>query len=225
MPLMNTDGWLPFAPISNTDTSYGFGWANGQYRGFRKYWHDGGTLGHTTLLNLLPDVNVGVFMSINGIDGVEEMAEDLMFYYTADLMLGLEPWLTVQQVCGLKKVIDDEVAADRLRARKHARGRSTQQQQQQEPGNEYSGIYTNGAYGIWQIAADFTSQLNTATLNFTSTSTKDVYTLVPTGVFGQLAQGATLIGEFVRDGTGAVTALAVPFNAPAQNLPYVFVRA
>ncbi|XP_076452707.1 uncharacterized protein LOC143288243 [Babylonia areolata] len=104
----------PRFPASYADLGYGFAWFIAQYRGYTLVWsvnkptdllssgyhlvhHPGLFPGYHSLLALFPDLGTGVFIAINGSDYKNTVKA--IFYYIADLLLGLSPWLTAETAC------------------------------------------------------------------------------------------------------------------------------
>ena len=67
--------------------------------------HSGGLISYITLLWTLPDLNIGVYASVNGPgygsnSGIHNIVS---FYYIVDHLLGLEPWLNQTTACTFPK--------------------------------------------------------------------------------------------------------------------------
>ena len=60
--------------------------------------HSGDLAGLHSLLTLLPDMNIGLFSSVNGAD-LTSNGRRLFHSYIMDVLLGLEPWLNTSTVC------------------------------------------------------------------------------------------------------------------------------
>ncbi|KAH3838087.1 hypothetical protein DPMN_111493 [Dreissena polymorpha] len=58
----------PLASFTVTETGYAFGWKTGHYKGYQMLRHTGTTFGYSSLVTLLPDVNIGVFTTMTGYD-------------------------------------------------------------------------------------------------------------------------------------------------------------
>ena len=59
---------LAFSPGPATDhaeTSYGFGWYLGEYRGLKEIWHSGNTIGFTTRIARFPEKKFTVIILAN----------------------------------------------------------------------------------------------------------------------------------------------------------------
>ena len=71
------------------------------FTGFKNVWHSGGLDSYRTLLWTFPDMDIGLFTSVNG-PGVGTdayMHRIATFYYLSDNLLGLEPWLNESTAC------------------------------------------------------------------------------------------------------------------------------
>lgn len=66
----------------------------------------GSTIGHTTLVFLIPDEDLGVYMSGNN-QRVDGRVESLVSLFVTDLLLGLDPWLDVPAACGFPCSVAD----------------------------------------------------------------------------------------------------------------------
>lgn len=63
-------------------------------------WHSGIILGYLTLLTLLPDLDIGIFISTNGPGTMNtSFARSEVSYYITDLLLRLDPWLNNANAC------------------------------------------------------------------------------------------------------------------------------
>ena len=96
-PFSRAGLYKPDFPSSYILTDYGMGWISGVYDGGYTIFHDGSTLTHTSHLAMMPHYRLGVFQSaIGGRNQADvELAEDLIFFYAVDLLLGNEPWLNI----------------------------------------------------------------------------------------------------------------------------------
>ncbi len=63
--------------------------------------HQGGTVGFTTHLSFLPDVNIGVFLSFN--TGEDVLSCFIIAMYIKDILLEEEPWLNLTTACTIPK--------------------------------------------------------------------------------------------------------------------------
>ena len=67
--------------------------------------HNGGLISYITLLWTIPDLNIGVYASVNGPGyGSNSGNHNIVsFYYIVDHLLGLEPWLNQTTACTFPK--------------------------------------------------------------------------------------------------------------------------
>ena len=73
--------------------------------GYKILSHSGGLFSYITLLWTIPDLNVGVYASVNGpgygsYSGIHNIVS---FYYIVDHLLGLKPWLNQTTACTFPK--------------------------------------------------------------------------------------------------------------------------
>ncbi|XP_025081576.1 uncharacterized protein LOC112556622 isoform X2 [Pomacea canaliculata] len=88
-------------PVRDISEGYGLFWFLNKYRGFKICWHGGGLYSHYTLAWMIPEKEIGLYISINGYSGDSKpfsIVESLV-YYTADLLLGYQPWLDQKSIC------------------------------------------------------------------------------------------------------------------------------
>lgn len=99
--LMNRFLTRPQWPVEDTQLGYGYGWFVSVYRGYKSFWHSGGLFSHTTLFGAYPDMDIGIFASVNGPDFWNESSTHLttVLYYLSDHLLELEPWLNETTAC------------------------------------------------------------------------------------------------------------------------------
>jgi len=83
----------PFFPAAFHTQTYGVGWLRGDYRGTTMLWHNGGTIGHTTFVVLLPIYKLSVTILSNsdtlGISGLP------IIFTALDLALDEKLWINV----------------------------------------------------------------------------------------------------------------------------------
>ncbi|XP_060560761.1 uncharacterized protein LOC132720615 [Ruditapes philippinarum] len=91
----------PEFPISETPQGYGHAWFSATYRGYRKIWHSGGLFSYITQAWFFPDINAGVFASVNGpaLAGLPGYALRTIMYYITDKLIGEDPWLNETTTC------------------------------------------------------------------------------------------------------------------------------
>lgn len=88
-------------PVKDASEGYGLFWFINKYRGLKNYWHGGGLYTHYGLTWTFPEKDVGLYIVVNGYSGDSQpfsIVESLA-YYTADLLLGYQPWLDEQSIC------------------------------------------------------------------------------------------------------------------------------
>ncbi|XP_070561636.1 uncharacterized protein [Ptychodera flava] len=103
----------PTFPVDETSFSYGLGWDNNMYRGYVKNSHGGSFPAFGSRLNIYPDANVGVFVSVNGPwDGDDGAAMQRIEAFASDLLLGEEPWLNTTTACTFPEPWQQSSAAD-----------------------------------------------------------------------------------------------------------------
>ncbi|KAL3878900.1 hypothetical protein ACJMK2_031226 [Sinanodonta woodiana] len=91
----------PTFPVDEIFVGYGYGWIIGFYRGYKIIWHGGGVFAYVSLLWIYPDMNIGIYASVNG-PGVTQYSIDTLrtiFFYISDILLGEEPWLNATTAC------------------------------------------------------------------------------------------------------------------------------
>ncbi|KAH3838518.1 hypothetical protein DPMN_111928 [Dreissena polymorpha] len=88
----------PLAPFTVTETGYAFGWKTGHYKGYYMLRNTGTTFGFTSLVTLLPEVNIGVFTTMNGKDD-DFIGRTLLHSFLLDTLLGEEPTINETTVC------------------------------------------------------------------------------------------------------------------------------
>ncbi|KAI8500638.1 hypothetical protein Bbelb_214560 [Branchiostoma belcheri] len=92
----------PRWPTSSTTTAYGMGWRVGNYNGYRRLDHKGLAKGFSSQITLFPDVQVGIFTSVNGPSAggaTPGLINEIVHYLAADILLGEEHWLQMENVC------------------------------------------------------------------------------------------------------------------------------
>ena len=84
--------------------------------------HTGGLYGYGALSTILPDMDIGVFLALNGADETL-FGRGLTHIYIMDLLLGKEPWLNTTTGCTFPRPwyprdVNDAVEEDRPPLRK-----------------------------------------------------------------------------------------------------------
>ncbi|XP_067661326.1 uncharacterized protein [Haliotis asinina] len=85
---------VPTFPATHLQRGYGLAWDIGNYRGFQFLWHDGSVGAHDSLVAVLPQFKLGVFISCNTMADLQPIV-----YYVVDLLLGLPQWLNSTSAC------------------------------------------------------------------------------------------------------------------------------
>jgi len=76
------------APLDTFNYDYSLGWVTAAYKDKHVVWHNGGTLGHTSLVWLMPFDALGVFLSATTDDAyLVSLAESRIAAYAADLLV------------------------------------------------------------------------------------------------------------------------------------------
>ena len=98
----------PSFPADDILSGYGYAWFISEYRGFRNVWHSGGLASYRTMLWTFPEMNIGLFASINGPPfGTDAYFHRIVsFYFMADRLLGLTPWLNETSACSFPEPWD-----------------------------------------------------------------------------------------------------------------------
>ncbi|XP_076437306.1 uncharacterized protein LOC143276590 [Babylonia areolata] len=88
-------------PVKDVSQGYGLSWFINKYRGLTNMWHGGGLYSHYTLAWHFPEKEVALYTVINGYSGNSRpfSVMESLAYYTADLLLGFEPWLDKDSLC------------------------------------------------------------------------------------------------------------------------------
>lgn len=128
----------PKGPFTVTETSYAFGWKNGFYKEYKMLRHTGTTYGYSSLVTLLPDVNIGVFTSMTGEDE-GYITRTLLHSYLLDTFLGDDPTINETTVCTYP---EPWYSGSQTR-----RSPIDKTKPPSRPLNEYVGVYHQIAYG------------------------------------------------------------------------------
>lgn len=88
-------------PVKDLSQGYGLGWFINRYRGLTNVWHGGGLYSHYSLAWHFPEKDVALYAVINGYSGDSRpfSVMESLAYYTADLLLGYQPWLDKNTLC------------------------------------------------------------------------------------------------------------------------------
>ncbi|XP_011449649.3 uncharacterized protein [Magallana gigas] len=88
----------PKVPHTTSEDNYALGWRNGHYREYKILRHTGTILGYSSLITLIPDMNIGIFTTMNGQDS-DFIFRTLLHNYLADVALGEDTWLNSSTIC------------------------------------------------------------------------------------------------------------------------------
>ena len=196
--------------------------------------HSGDIVGYHSLMTLLPDVNIGLFSSVNGAD-LTSNGRRLFHSYIMDVLLGLEPWLNTSTVCTFPEpwvsVTEDfeqmisAILADGLDMLSLVPVPPASKTGYAAEFSQYIGVYGNFFYGNSIVYVNITS--NQLMLSY---GRADPYTLTPVGddIFFGVASDRmwpTHIQEaiFAKSGASLQTfdQLTVTFS---RSAPALFVR-
>lgn len=92
------DYMRPTLPETFSADTYGLGWRLGYYKGYRMAYHSGSTWGYRSFLTLLPDLNIGVFSVMTGVDEDYPFRTSLHMYLM-DQALGDSPFIDNTTIC------------------------------------------------------------------------------------------------------------------------------
>ena len=68
--------------------------------GYKMLWHGGSLFGYDTILALFPQLDLGIYISVNGLgDFHSENVVREVLYFVVDIFLGEEPWLNTSNAC------------------------------------------------------------------------------------------------------------------------------
>ncbi|MGQ9647483.1 MAG: serine hydrolase [Thermodesulfobacteriota bacterium] len=143
IPLTNKPLFLKDEPDVHF-LAYGFGWRLNDYRGKLMSWHTGGVYGFSTIVGLLPEMNVGVVVLTN-VDGSGLAGALMMRIFDAYLAAPERDWST--QIL-MRKKSSEEKTQTREREIEQARIKGTKPPL---PLEAYAGTYFDNAYGTVQV--------------------------------------------------------------------------
>ncbi|XP_013409911.1 uncharacterized protein LOC106173347 [Lingula anatina] len=104
----------PSYPFEDYSHSYGFGWLDARYRGFRKIWHSGSISTYMAVLYIFPHMRTGLFSVTSSNDGDSAAALYSITSYASDLLLGERTWLNESTVCDFKAKWSQEMQVNFL---------------------------------------------------------------------------------------------------------------
>ena len=204
----------PYGPERGTG-SYALGWETFSYRGTRMLQHGGNLNGFSSSVALLPEKQIGVYVSANM--NVTLLA-DALAYSMVDQLLGLEDagW-------------DDRMYRYNDELYKHvlevyaASGTDTgTDTKPSHPLEEYAGDYLKPGYRRFRIECGedgLTADFNTFRVPLRHVRYDSFATC---GLIGELPAGLTV--TFQADADGAIRSLSVKLGSEEGLLPAVFVK-
>ncbi|XP_062610694.1 uncharacterized protein LOC134272486 [Saccostrea cucullata] len=128
----------PKVPHTTSEDNYALGWRNGHYREYKILRHTGTILGFSSLITLIPEMNIGIFTTMNGQDS-DYIFRTLLHNYLADIALGEDAWLNSSTICSFPNPwysMPSEASHTINKSQKLSRSPSA-----------YVGHYHNNAYG------------------------------------------------------------------------------
>ncbi|GFN80425.1 protein flp [Plakobranchus ocellatus] len=89
----------PQFPVIASQDVYAQGLRRGYYRGYERLSHGGSTLGYKALMSLIPELQIGIFTALSGVDSDYKYRSSL-HYFLLDSAMGYEqPWLNATTIC------------------------------------------------------------------------------------------------------------------------------
>ena len=180
--------------------------------------HSGSTYGYRSLLTLLPNVNIGVFVTMTGHDPSMLFRTNLHLYI-ADLMLGYKPWLNTSTICTFPEPWNKP---DAQKPTPEVRKDLTAHRKLED----YAGVFSNPAYGTLNISVNSISNLlvlhyGFGLFNLYPKSEKDEFYAEGAGLLANLGRSFTLeFEENKKEGT--IDSFSVP--AFESKMPPKFAR-
>eukprot|EP00824_Muranothrix_gubernata_P005410 TRINITY_DN1696_c0_g2_i1.p1 TRINITY_DN1696_c0_g2~~TRINITY_DN1696_c0_g2_i1.p1 ORF type:complete len:317 (+),score=51.12 TRINITY_DN1696_c0_g2_i1:2-952(+) len=135
------------------------GWFQGTYRGHRRVFHAGDTMGQQALVNLLPDDGIGFVLLGNAYGGRGSgIWREVVAMYIMDVMLDLDHPLTVEDACTFPCSLfpflpECEQENDNIQASAEERTMMTRVPSRPPRSQEYTGIYTHPTYGKLEVTS------------------------------------------------------------------------
>ncbi|CAL1538766.1 unnamed protein product [Lymnaea stagnalis] len=88
-------------PVPDVNVGYGMGFFRNIYRGFQIPWYASSVYGYSSIMWLVPERNVGIFIAFNGQKHTETPLATIqaITYVATDIMLGFEPWINETAAC------------------------------------------------------------------------------------------------------------------------------
>ncbi|KAL4227709.1 hypothetical protein ACF0H5_013144 [Mactra antiquata] len=139
----------PNTPFTVSENDYAFGWKNGFYKGYKMLRHTGTTYGYSSLITLLPDVNIGVFTSMTGEDEGYATRTILHSYILDSLLDNETPSINETTVCTFPEPW--------MRDTSHRQSPINTSRPPTRPLQEYVGVYHQTPYGEMTISINTTN--------------------------------------------------------------------
>ncbi|XP_029647661.1 uncharacterized protein LOC115221601 [Octopus sinensis] len=167
---------------------YGYGtkWESGLYRGLEMRTHSGSIPGYESMMSILPDQKVGVFLTMTGIGGSKAtVIKSLFNMFVLDLLLGKPARIDYTNVC---LMLDDLVAhleRQSYQSRPNFKPRIWKGENDQKDFRKdiYASVYKNRMFGDVTVSYNRTTDKlfltygKTGLFELNRTSTKDMFLL------------------------------------------------
>ncbi|XP_061174525.1 uncharacterized protein LOC133183606 [Saccostrea echinata] len=211
----DSKSWQPGTTHRMVEDSYAYGWKRGQYRGHTLLNHGGTSWGYNSFISLYPDVNTGIFTAVTGSDHYY-MFQSALHNFLFDNANNITSWFNESILCNYPEPwyhgyhrahhVDKTIHPSR-------------------PLTEYTGLYTNPAYGDVFI---FMNKMNKLEMSYGMGSwilypkhKRDQFSGSSTGDIYRVVELSTV--EFFADGHGKINSVKQPsFD---WDEPPVFVKS
>lgn len=168
----------PNVPATNDRYAYGLGWMIGSYRGYRSISHTGATYGYRAMISWYPDVDLGIFTVLTGVD-LNSYYRQTLHNYIFDVYTNHSLYLNTSIICTYPSPwFDQSPILTKQPERKD--------KQISRHRREYCGTYYNPAYGYIVLSEHNDTNKLTLTYGYVT------YVLYP----------STNTDEFYGDSTG-----------------------
>lgn len=107
--------------------------------------HDGAMDGHYTQVSLMPDMDIGIYSTMNYRDVRGE--RQWLHAYVMDVLMGEDAWFNATDVCPGLPIPNNDVTGDVPSFRTAGNRRLLREESAQRPLGNYVGVYGNFAYG------------------------------------------------------------------------------
>nr|XP_022329535.1 uncharacterized protein LOC111128280 [Crassostrea virginica] len=210
----------PRIPYSTSEDNYALGWRTGHYRGYRILRHTGTILGSSSLITLIPDMNVGIFTTMNGQDS-NFFFRTLLHNYLSDVALGEKAWLNSSTICSFPEPwfsVKPSVSHQISKSNQLSRASS-----------DYIGHYRNDAYGDLYITRNSSTgfidmRYGIAHWNLYPKHHHDQFAAEGYGILKDLTPYNLQTIKFQHDPHGSVPISSVEVTSFESNDPPVFNR-